>query len=327
MDIETHSHSGILAALQLHSFEELADIAVGWNADFKQLDTEQHRPDLFQAQIGSILVSGARFGCHVYQQGGTPEGMRTFAIPDTSCTEMRWFGHITEPDVLLCFPAHGDIDVYSRPGFSVATFSIPEVLLADFLERNGGYKLEKILGSSEKLIRVPRVFLNNLRTLYQQLQNMGASQVAPQQLPIAYLEVEEQVLNTLLKIFESIDPVRSFAVSHSKHKLNQILEYINANTYTNTEKKLRISELCVIGQVSERTLQGLFKRELGMTPKAFLKGQKMYKVHRELWRANPAIFNVSNIANRYGFTHLGQFATDYRRMFGELPSTTLNRSD
>jgi AraC-like DNA-binding protein len=32
---------------------------------------------------------------------------------------------------------------------------------------------------------------------------------------------------------------------------------------------------------------------------------------------------VNEIAARWGFDHAGNFAADYRRLFGELPSQTL----
>jgi len=32
------------------------------------------------------------------------------------------------------------------------------------------------------------------------------------------------------------------------------------------------------------------------------------------------------VANAWGFWHMGQFARDYRRLFGELPSDTLRCS-
>jgi len=35
---------------------------------------------------------------------------------------------------------------------------------------------------------------------------------------------------------------------------------------------------------------------------------------------------VADVANRHGFWHMGQFAKDYRKTFGELPSETLKRS-
>ena len=39
--------------------------------------------------------------------------------------------------------------------------------------------------------------------------------------------------------------------------------------------------------------------------------------------ADPSNEKVANVANRWGFWHLGQFAADYREQFGELPSHTL----
>ena len=33
-------------------------------------------------------------------------------------------------------------------------------------------------------------------------------------------------------------------------------------------------------------------------------------------------WDQANVAHRWGFWHMGQFARDYRRLFGELPSET-----
>ena len=35
---------------------------------------------------------------------------------------------------------------------------------------------------------------------------------------------------------------------------------------------------------------------------------------------------IRDIANRYGFWHMGQFAADYKKLFGELPSKTLKQN-
>jgi hypothetical protein len=37
-------------------------------------------------------------------------------------------------------------------------------------------------------------------------------------------------------------------------------------------------------------------------------------------------FSLADIANKWGFWHLGQFAEDYRLLFGELPSETYGRN-
>jgi AraC family ethanolamine operon transcriptional activator len=48
-------------------------------------------------------------------------------------------------------------------------------------------------------------------------------------------------------------------------------------------------------------------------------------VRRELRDANPATTQVQDVAARWGFWHLSHFASDYRAMFGELPSDTLRK--
>lgn len=63
-----------------------------------------------------------------------------------------------------------------------------------------------------------------------------------------------------------------------------------------------------------------------MTPKALLTGQRLHGVHRELWNSDPSTTLVMDVANHWGFWHMGQFAADYCRFFGELPSATLKRS-
>ena len=63
-----------------------------------------------------------------------------------------------------------------------------------------------------------------------------------------------------------------------------------------------------------------------MTPKSYLAGQRLFGVHRELWRSAPSKALVSNVAENWGYWHMGQFAADYRKLFGELPSSTLKRS-
>jgi AraC family ethanolamine operon transcriptional activator len=45
-------------------------------------------------------------------------------------------------------------------------------------------------------------------------------------------------------------------------------------------------------------------------------------VRRDL-RHPSALTTVQDTAARWGFWHLGHFVTDYKQMFGELPSATL----
>ncbi len=321
MDIEPLNPSGVLVARQFDSFEELSEIAVGWDSDFRQLDAERFNSEILLAQIGSILLANGRFGCHVDQRGATPAGMRTFAVPDVDCSEMHWFGHAVEQDVLLTFPSHGELEAYSRPGFNVTTFSIPEDLLAEYFERNGGPELRKILGPAETITRVQPSLLNGLRYLLRQAAEKARNPGSSISHDLLFDDIQNGILFSLFQILSSIKPVsmKSAAIDH--FPLKRVLEFIDAHI----DEPLRISDLYADAEVSESTFLNLFKQQLGMTPKSYLAGQRLYGVHRELWRSDPSNTLVSRVAESWGFWHMSQFAADYRRLFGELPSTTLKR--
>jgi len=78
-----------------------------------------------------------------------------------------------------------------------------------------------------------------------------------------------------------------------------------------------------VARVSERTLRYAFRDELNLSPLDFLRRLRLHAARRELMDAEGALPRVTDVANRQGFLELGRFAADYRRLFGEVPSTTL----
>lgn len=78
--------------------------------------------------------------------------------------------------------------------------------------------------------------------------------------------------------------------------------------------------------VSELTLQNLFMWKYGITPMAYLKRARLNDVRKVLRSATPEKLKVSDVANQKSFWHMGQFAADYRMLFGELPSDTLRKN-
>lgn len=84
-------------------------------------------------------------------------------------------------------------------------------------------------------------------------------------------------------------------------------------------------KLCEITAKTERTLQYAFQDIYGMSPLSWFQTMKLNEVHRELRANGPGDVRVSDVAMRWGFTHLGRFSTEYRRLFGERPRETLAR--
>jgi AraC-like DNA-binding protein len=76
--------------------------------------------------------------------------------------------------------------------------------------------------------------------------------------------------------------------------------------------------------ISLRSLQAGFRQWRETTPTAFLRQARLQLVRDDLLRSGPEA-NVTTVALRHGFSHLGRFSAQYRSAFGEDPSATLRR--
>jgi len=93
----------------------------------------------------------------------------------------------------------------------------------------------------------------------------------------------------------------------------------------NSDRPLHLPELCAATGASERVLRICCQEHLRMSPVRYLSLRRLHLARRALTRADPARTTVTQIAFRYGFWQLGRFAVTYQGMFGESPSTTLQR--
>jgi AraC family ethanolamine operon transcriptional activator len=91
-------------------------------------------------------------------------------------------------------------------------------------------------------------------------------------------------------------------------------------------RPIGLAELCARCEVGVRTLEYGFRQFYDTTPIGFIKSQRLSRTRAALARAGAQPVSISAIARRMGFTHMGQYAQDYRSLFGESPTMTLRRA-
>ncbi|MFJ7070661.1 AraC family transcriptional regulator [Streptomyces sp. NPDC101115] len=89
------------------------------------------------------------------------------------------------------------------------------------------------------------------------------------------------------------------------------------------EHPFTTTELAALARVSVRRLQESFREYVGMSPMAYVREVRLDRVREELRAGDPDGLSVGDVAWRWGFTHPGRFAAQYRARFGETPSRTL----
>ena len=89
------------------------------------------------------------------------------------------------------------------------------------------------------------------------------------------------------------------------------------------DRSICVSDLAAAAAVSKRTLRNVFHDYYGMGPARYLQVRQLNRVFRDLSESSPADSSVSEILLRNAVWEHGRFASRYRALFGEKPSTTL----
>ena len=94
----------------------------------------------------------------------------------------------------------------------------------------------------------------------------------------------------------------------------------------NACEEIGILDVCAATHVSRRTLQYCFEERLNISPLQYLKALRLNQARRQLKQLMDLQIThahqntIANVAALCGFNHASRFASDYKRMFGELPS-------
>ncbi len=90
-------------------------------------------------------------------------------------------------------------------------------------------------------------------------------------------------------------------------------------------KPISLGELSRYSGVGTRTLEYSFRQFYNTTPIGFVKSARLTRTHAALMLPSALTTSINKIARRAGFTHMGQYCQDYRALFGESPSMTLQK--
>jgi len=140
--------------------------------------------------------------------------------------------------------------------------------------------------------------------------------------PIVARRIEEQILFTvLLSVNHNYRAIMlGEGTRPGRRTVREAIDLVSAEE----EATWTIPELARTVGVTIRALELGFRKELGKTPREFVREQRLLRAHDELLRANSGDgTTVTEVASRWGFWHAGRFATSYVERFGVRPATTL----
>ncbi len=133
--------------------------------------------------------------------------------------------------------------------------------------------------------------------------------------------LEQSLLSAVVATVPDNDASPKPPTPNRRHIVDAAKVFMNARI----AEPITVADVCVELGVCRRTLQYSFQEVLGINPVRFLRALRLNGVRRDLRNAATPANSVQDMAAKWGFWHLGHFVTDYKRMFGELPSETVRR--
>ena len=286
--------------------------AVGWDIDFRQLDSGGPEIEARVLAGSQTTVMGFRFDRAYHQRGFAPRAALSFGIPLNG--PLDWHRQHIDAPRIVSFNGDSGFDCVSPDGFTGLTLSVAQSWLQTMSASFGMPVPEQLVDTRAGLIFAPSQASCELTTQLRRLLASGAGRFD------SHRESELALQLIVAALGDSgCDDKSTF--NQRARAIELAINFIEDHRGEAT----RVSEICRETGVPWRTLDRAFRERFGMGPKAYLTRRRLGGV-REALAAGPKDLRIADVANAWGYWHMGQFARDYKRLFGELPSETLRHS-
>lgn len=292
-------------------FDNFTEAVSDWELDFKLLSKNDFSAYLHMFSSETFTLGRTKIHGKIEQRGRPPKGFRSIAIPVDYNSEFVWLNKKVSGNKLLIFPRDGVLDGVSFYDFDVYVVSIEESILLQILENTAYVYSKKIFDGSEQALFLSKAFSKSFHQVANKFLNTQITSQEKHQLLI------NNIIHFLLRYIEdSNESIISIPQKKKEAALRKAVDIINDEQ----EILFSVQQLCALTCISERTLQYAFKDKYKVSPGEYIKAVRLNRVKKELILSKGNHINISAVAGKYHFWHMGQFAKDFKAQFGILPS-------
>ncbi|MES2246912.1 MAG: helix-turn-helix domain-containing protein [Pseudomonadota bacterium] len=302
--------------LSTHDIDAYASGQNGWHLACDMLSGGSFSGFLDHVQLPGLRLVRETTNRALRQHGEMNPDCCGFALTCRQDGEARFSGQRLDTESVMVGRCD-ELDLCSPPGFELTGIVVDNALLQSLTERLNDRAppawLERrvVLHFDDPTMQSLR---GTLRGAFSALDAMPGLLDDP----VATVQLRDDVLLAWLNALpEDVDLRELRSTEAHRRVVRRACELMMSRP----DEPLSMLQVCSRIGASQRKLNYCFQETLGLSPARYLRALRLNGVRRALKR--PESRSVQDIAAHWGFWHLSQFATDYRRQFGELPSQTL----
>jgi AraC family ethanolamine operon transcriptional activator len=308
---------GLVLDVATNNFDDMAIAAPGWDQEYLKLGKEAFRGHLLAVHTARVQIGLISWNPGILIHGSAPPHAVTLALVLAKEGRTSCQGTELKEDSIVLFRPGMEFEFSAVGGCKVLVVVVEQALLQDHLAARCGNQL-LVSDSRDRLSVKTPSHQSSMRRSWEMLLVDFEQKPGLLMDRRAAHDFEHEVLDQLLN---NAQPESGHHAEPHRHRVarkakDYLIEHV-ADTVS-------IGELCETVQANERTLLLGFHEVFGMSPKLYQKSLRLNRVRQDLLRAGKKA-RVTDIAVRWGFSHLSRFAADYRQMFGERPRETARR--
>lgn len=299
----------------LTDFDQLAGFFTGWNGRFEQLSAGRFEGRLSVAHGRTVRLESVDCNQVILARGRGEPGMFSIYIVTPANAGGLWQGRRLTPGQL----------VVQGPEAETNHITARRITSVGYTLRAGDAEAaaRSLLGNEFEGLPISWAALTPPPELYRELNAQFHRLLAlalndPTILTSAEgSQLEQEAIRAVVK---SVVPAGSPFLGISAPQRVVVVRRAEELMRSRLHEPLGIVDLCGRLGVSARTLRRAFLERFGLGPMTYYRRIRLNATRTALKGGSP--HGVAEVARRFGFHHLGNFAADYRRLFSERPSET-----
>ena len=307
--------AGLVISEENLSFDRLKDHQIGWDLQCSQIEDGTLLSVLNAVHTPNLQIATHFYSTAMQFSGKYPKDSVVLYLFETTIPAVISSKKSLSNEMLIGLDSE-DVDIVLNKESTVYVLSVERDLFFKIFYHRFSMIFTSYREHNHFIIEGGRV--QELMSGWRAWINYLSNEELKMTFEYRYESVEEDILNYVFDFLlfeEKMSERNKFKIATVKKVLDNSLE-----------KPVSIVSLSKELSISERQLHNAFKVKYGLTPKKYLSNLRLNAINIELIEANKGEVTIADIAFKYGFNHVSHFTSEYKKLFGQTPSSTLERT-
>ena len=310
-----------MTSTDVRDVDGMAAVAVdGIESDCVQLEAKPFNSRWTVVHLTSAVAQFGHEELAIVRRVRVPADRWAFVVPLVVPGLARWDGNVITTGEIIACPPRTESYAFDPAGMQFAIISFPTDAAVSLMGAVRGY-----LRSSTGSLIVRPSGRDVVRLRGQLLELRAVAEVQSEASKRVDLSLASKQIRTILGACLQ-DAVTGYNRPTASRSRSDIVRRAEHFVREHIGEPISIARLSTVVGVSERSLRNAFYDVYTTSPKRYLKIRQLHRARHALRATDGGLATVTTVATFHGFFELGRFAGEYKALFGETPSETLQKA-